>query len=134
MSRPSPKGKGELAEIRFLLAGALHDLIIAKPWGDNLPFDHLAGRGKRFHRVQVKSTSTVHCRGYHISCFRPGDRKPYTAAEIDVLAAYVVPEDVWYLIPVRALAGRKTICLHPRRPRSYGRFERYREDWKVLER
>ncbi len=128
-----PKARGELAEIRFLLAAKLNELVVAKPWGDNLPFDFLVGSGRRFCRVQVKSCSVPQGRGFHLSCFRPGDRQPYTARDIDFLAAYVVPEDVWYIVPVRALGGRKTIVLFPRQP-DHGLFCRYRESWHLLQR
>lgn len=131
--RLPPKARGELAEIRFLLAAATRRLVVAKPWGDNLPFDFLVGRGRRWFRLQVKSTSTRHSRGYHVSCFRPAGHRAYRTDELDFLAAYVVPEGTWYVIPVRALALRKTIVLFPRqRPTRGGRFEKYKEAWDLL--
>ncbi len=108
--------------------------MVAKPWGDNQPFDFVVGSGGRFSRVQVKSGSVAQGRGYHISCFRPADRQGYSARDIDFVAAYIVPGDTWYLIPVGALAGRKTLVLFPRQPRSAGLFEQYREAWKLLRR
>ncbi len=134
MSSPlPPKARGELAEIRFLLEAAARGLVVAKPWGDNLPFDFVVGRGRRWFRVQVKSASTRHCRGYHVSCFRPAGHRAYRADEMDFLAACVVPERTWYVIPVRALASRKTIVLFPsRRPTRGGRFERFKEAWHLL--
>jgi hypothetical protein len=128
----SPKSLGELAEIRFLLTAASSGLVVAKPWGDNLPFDFLAGLGKRFYRVQVKLSSVRHCRGFHVSCFRPVDRKAYTARETDFIAAYIAPVDTWYIIPIRALAGRKTITVYPSQPVSHGEFERYRNRFNLL--
>ena len=127
-----PKLKGEVAEARFLADALALDLIVAKPWGDSLPFDFLVGRNPRFYRVQIKSTARRHCRGYHVSCFRPSDGQPYTEDDIDYLAALVIPERTWYLIPVRALARRKTIVLFPGRPPARGRFEPYREAWHRL--
>ncbi len=135
--RSAPKRRGELAEARFLCDAASHGLIVAKPWGDSLPFDFLVGL-TRFHRVQVKSASSRHCRGYHLSCFRPADRQPYSPDEIDFLAALIVPERAWYLIPVQELGRRKTLVLFPRQPlslgRPAGRFEKYREAWSLLAR
>ncbi len=91
------------------------------------------GRGRRWSRVQVKSASTRHSRGYHVSCFRPAGHRAYRADELDFLAAYVVPEQAWYLLPVRAFAPRKTIVLFPRRrPTRGGRFERFKEAWHLL--
>ena len=131
--RLPPKARGELAEIRFLLEAAARGLVVTKPWGDNLPYDFVVGRGRRWSRVQVKSASTRHSRGYHVSCFRPAGHRAYRADELDFLAAYVVPEGTWYVIPVRALASRKTIVLFPsRRPTRGGKFETYKEAWDLL--
>ncbi len=133
MLRSAPKQRGELAEARFLWDAAAKGLIVAKPWGDSLPFDFLVGL-TRFFRVQVKSASSRHCRGYHLSCFRPGDRQPYSLDEIDFLAAFIVPEQTWYVIPVEAFVPRKTIVLFPRRSPAVGRFEPFREAWHLLAR
>ncbi|HVO80817.1 MAG TPA: group I intron-associated PD-(D/E)XK endonuclease [Terriglobales bacterium] len=132
--RRRPKAQGELAELVFMCKAASLGLVVAKPWGDNLPYDFLVGVTPPFYRVQVKSTSVRHCRGYHLSCFRPASRQTYTARQIDFIAAYVIPERVWYVLPVRALRHRKTIVLFPRRPpsRGRGRFEKYREAWRLL--
>lgn len=127
-----PKARGELAEVRFLFAATSRSLVVAKPWGDNQPFDFVVGL-RQFQRVQVKSASVPYGRGYHLSCFRPGHRQGYSADEIDILAAYLVPDDTWYVIPVDALAGRKTLLLYPRHLDS-GVFLGYREAWHLLER
>lgn len=134
MVRSSPKVRGELAEARFLVKAASHGLIVCKPWGDSLPFDFVVGL-KRFIRVQVKSASTRHSRGYHLTCYRPSTGRAYRPREVDFVAAYIVPCRTWYVIPIRALAARKTIVLHPGRRRpARGRFERYREAWHLLAR
>ncbi len=131
----SPKAQGELVEIRFLLEATSHGLEVSKPWGDNLPYDFLAGRKGRYHRVQVKSSATRHCRGYHVSCFRPAGHRSYRPDEVDFLAAYIDPEQAWYVIPVRAFAPRKTLTVFPHQPPTRGgRFERYREAWHLLRR
>ena len=134
MSSPlPPKARGELAEIRFLLEAAARGLVVAKPWGDNLPYDFVVGGGRRWLRVQVKSASTRHSRGYHLSCFRPAGHRAYRTDELDILAAYVVPEQTWYLLPVRAFAPRKTLVLFPgQQPTRGGRFERFKEAWDLL--
>jgi len=64
---------------------------------------------------------------------------PYTAKQIDFLAAVFSGwrshgQQVWYLIPVRALGGRLTITLYPfgTRHDRHPKFEKYREAWKLL--
>ena len=95
MPASAHKNQGELAEILFLHKAASQGLVVAKPWGDNLPFDFVVGMRKgRFVRVQVKSTARRYQRGYRVKCTRTGDQKRYRVGEIDFLAAYVIPEKV----------------------------------------
>jgi hypothetical protein len=49
---------------------------------------------------------------------------------IDFLIALVVPEDAWYVIPVEAFAPRIHLWLYPRE--HAGKYQRYREAWKLL--
>jgi hypothetical protein len=53
----------------------------------------------------------------------------YTAEDIDVLAAHIVPLDVWYVVPVQALAQGRSLRLYPDGGCEKARFERYREAW-----
>jgi hypothetical protein len=128
------KARGELAEMRFLLAAALHGLIVCMPWGDNQPFDFLVGRGERFYRVQVKSCASRRHRAFRVKTSRACGRGRYTAKQIDILVAYIVPENAWYLIPVKELAGRRSISVYPHNPRSRGMYEHCRERWQLLRR
>jgi hypothetical protein len=58
----------------------------------------------------------------------------YSAQEIDFIAAYVVPHDVWYIIPVAEIASRAHIRLYPEGSIRHGGalFEQYREAWDLL--
>ncbi|HYX69217.1 MAG TPA: group I intron-associated PD-(D/E)XK endonuclease [Terriglobales bacterium] len=128
-----PKARGELAEIRFLLEAAARGLVVAKPWGDNLPYDFVVGGGRRWLRVQVKSTLHRVYRGYQMATMHRRKVRGYTVRDIDFLAAYVIPAQTWYLIPVKAFTGKLAIVLFPsRRPTRGGRFERYKEAWDLL--
>ena len=50
------KQRGELAEIRFMLKAAGLGFGVAKPWGESERYDFVLDTGKKFWRVQVKST------------------------------------------------------------------------------
>jgi ketosteroid isomerase-like protein len=54
----------------------------------------------------------------------------YARGAFDFLAAYVIPEDVWYLMPAKKLAGRGyvTLCSNS----GEANFEEYREAWHLL--
>jgi hypothetical protein len=71
--------------------------------------------------------------------FKPNYHKEedYTLAQIDLFAAYIIPEDVWYLIPAALLLGsqRKSgLTLFPLVPlkKDRYRYESYKEAWTLL--
>jgi hypothetical protein len=70
--------------------------------------------------------------------FKPNAHsKPYTLKQIDFFAAYVIPQDVWYLIPAVVLLGgkqKKAVTILPEKPRHPERYkcEEYRGAWRLL--
>ncbi len=128
-----PKRKGELAELAFTFKAASLGLAVCKPYGDSLPFDFIVQRGRRSLRVQVKSTFRSIRAGHEVGMHGP-DKRPYTAEEVDFIAAYIVPHDAWYIIPIEAIGGRKTIRLYPKGSSraGAGRFEEFFEAWHLL--
>jgi hypothetical protein len=130
----TPKGhtakrRGEVAEAAFLSKAASLGFDVAKPWGDSAQFDFILHTGSRCWRVQVKSAFqrdggrySVRASGHHIA---------YTKDNIDFLVAYIVPTDVWYVLPVEVIAGRSGIWFSLK-PISKSRFERYREAWCLM--
>jgi hypothetical protein len=131
----NPKARGELTEIRFLLAAALCGLIVCKPWGESQPFDFVVTLkgSRRFYRIQVKSTSHQRRHAYRVSVTK-GGRRCYTAREVDFVACYVVPTNTWYIIPVRLLTERKLISVYPQKSGSRGMFEPFCNRWQLLSR
>lgn len=133
------KQRGEWVELQFMAKAAQHCFPISKPWGDTQSYDVGIEHGLNFLRVQVKSTTTRSGAGYRCQ-FKPNhkSKRDYSLEEIDVFAAYVIPEDAWYLIPAALLLGkrrRQMAMLHPvyppKKKASY-RYERYREAWPLL--
>ena len=67
-------------------------------------------------------------------------KKTYTARDIDVLAAHVRVEgkglrrkkDVWYLLPIAAFEGVKSLRFYPGKKSENARWEGYREGWEWL--
>ncbi len=124
------KHQGELAELLFLYRVTALGPIVSKPYGDNARYDFVVDAAGHLTRVQVKSVSVAHRGAYRVCCGSGQNSKtPYTAADIDVLAAYIIPEDAWYLIPVSAFAPTKGLRL---RPGSRRKFERFRDAWRLL--
>jgi len=101
------KSKGEVAEIRFAAVAIAYGLALARPWGDSEKFDFIT-----------------------VNACTQG--KSYTEDEVDFLAAYVFPANTWYIIPIRALRGAKMLLLHPESRRSSGKWEAFREAWRLF--
>jgi hypothetical protein len=130
-----PKRRGEFSEAAFLAKAINLGFKIVQPWGNSERYDLILDSGSHFWRVQIKSTSAKRSGGYHIqpSHFVYGGRKVvYTADEIDVLAAHVVPLDVWYIVPAAALAPGMSLRLYPEGGCRSPRFEHLREAWDVF--
>ncbi len=124
------KRQGELAEVVFLQRAVSLGLQVSKPYGERSAYDFVVDCGGALRRVQVKSVGLAYGGAYRVaSGSGRSSKRAYTRADIDVLAAYVIPEDTWYLIPVGAFTPVKSIHL---RPGSKRRFERYREAWWVV--
>jgi hypothetical protein len=122
------KRRGEWAESVFMSRAQEQGLPVSKPWGEMSPYDFVVGTTGRFVSVQVKSTLSKPSRGY--ACTVHG-HQPYAAGSFDFLAAYVIPADVWYIIPAASTQGMKCITFHPDSPN--GKYEQYREAWHLLQ-
>lgn len=132
------KERGEWVELLFMAAAACRGYLVPKPWGDSRAYDvGIEVLPGQLLRVQVKSTTTRMETGYCCRLRRGGrSRRYYTLDEVDVFAAYVVEEKVWYVIPAKALLGKKTkdgIMLCPvSEERHRRKYEQYREAWVLL--
>jgi PD-(D/E)XK endonuclease len=129
------KRTGELAEAAFLHKAVGLGFRVTKPWGDSERYDFVLDSGRRLWRVQIKCTAVERAGGYHVQPihFVYGKNKVvYTADDIDVLAAHVVPLDVWYVVPVAALVAGTSLRLYPDDGCKTARFEKYREGWDLF--
>src|SRR6266849_6103808 len=129
------KERGEWVELRFMAQAMGLGLRVSKPWGDSSAYDVGVESGSRILRVQVKSTTSRIGSGYLCRLKPNPATEPYTEEQLDFFAAYVIPEDVWYLIPAGVvLLSRGDLMLCPVQPWKYDRFkdECYREAWDLL--
>jgi hypothetical protein len=63
-------------------------------------------------------------------CSVCSSNKPYPAGSFDFVAAYVVYEDAWYIVPEKEIRGMKAISLCTEG--SGAKYEKYREAWRLL--
>jgi hypothetical protein len=122
------KLRGEWAESVFMERATQHGLPVSKPWGEMCSYDFVIGKTGRFVSVQVKSTISQLETGY--VCAVRGGHKAYPAGSFDFVAAYVVFDDAWYIIPAQLIQGKRSITLYPQSPTA--KYEKYREAWHLL--
>jgi len=134
---PNTKRTGELAEAAFVVKAAGLGFAVSKPWGDSERYDFILDSGPRTWRVQIKCTESLNANGYPVQstyCDRK-QKGHYTAADIDVLVAYILPLDLWYVVPAHAFPASASLRFYPegnisgRQPR----FEQYREAWRLFQ-
>lgn len=123
-----PKVRGEWVESVFMARAGERGLAVSKPWGDSSSYDFVVGRPGRFVSVQVKSTIVESGGGY--ACFVRTQNKAYALGSFDFVAAYVVPEDVWYIIPASKIRGKESVGLCSKS--KHAKYEEYREAWHLL--
>jgi len=127
------KRRGEWSELQFMARAAKEGLRLAKPWGDSSRYDVVVETGGHFVRVQVKSTANRQPNGGYVCGVHPSPNSElYRRGDFDFLAAYVIPEDVWYIIPSRVIFSRKrtSITLLTTSPTSD--WALYKEAWDLL--
>ena len=130
------KRRGSQYEAAFVTQALKRGLDILEPYGDYMPYDVMVQNADgRIQRVQVKGTGTriKGKPGYKVIAAHGNTTKvPLNPDEVDVLAAYVEPEDVWYLIPVVKLTGNVSVYLNPN-TKLNGRYEVWKEAWNVFQ-
>ncbi len=130
-----PKRMGELSELDFLRKTMGMGMIVSKPWGDSYRYDFVCDTYARLWRVQVRSTDErFGARGYavHASVYVGRKMVGLTEKDIDVIVAYIVSRDIWYVVPVKAFVPRKNLWFYPDGSKKGARFEKYREAWWVM--
>lgn len=59
-----------------------------------------------------------------------GQPGPYRGNKFEFVAGYVIPEDIWYIVPAKVVKGQWSMGLHPELAESkYGEYE---EAWHLL--
>jgi hypothetical protein len=139
----NPKRMGELSQALFLARAQSLGFALAVPWGDSEKCDFIVWErpAGRLLRVQVKATGRLNGGGYDVQPVYSSRRgkKTYTARDIDVLAAHVRVEgrwgrgkDVWYLLPIAAFEGARSLRFYPGLKGKNPRWEGFREKWSVM--
>jgi hypothetical protein len=122
------KQLGEWAELCFMARAADRGFCVFKPHGDSASYVVGVEQNGRFMRAQVKSTTFRRKGSYTCNILGP-KRQRYTSNKLDFFAVYLVPIDVWYIIPFEIVQGNHSPNLTPR---SGHKFSHYMEGWNLL--
>jgi hypothetical protein len=123
------KKRGEWVELVFAERAMRMGMELARPWGESSGYDFAVDQGERIVRVQVKSTTFKEGAGY--SCTLKDSKGPYKKNSFDFVAAYVIPEDVWFVLPEKKVRGMWSVGLYPKLERS--KYYGYKEAWHLLQ-
>ena len=136
--RKNTKLTGELGEAAFLHAAIHRGLCIARPWGDSRRYDFIiqsSPTSNTFHRIQVKCTESPNASGFQVQstyCDRKRKGK-YTPGDIDFLVAYIIPHNIFYIVPIAACPKSASLRFYPEgSERNQAKLEHYREAWHLL--
>jgi PD-(D/E)XK endonuclease len=127
------KRRGEWSELQFMARAAKEGLRVAKPWGDSSRYDVVVETGGGFVSVQVKSTANRQPNGGYVCGVHPSPGSElYKRGDFDFLAAYIVPDDVWYIIPSEVIFRRKKTSISLLEGSLTSEWAPYREAWGLL--
>jgi hypothetical protein len=60
-----------------------------------------------------------------------GNGQTFTKEDMDFVVVHIVPEDLWYVVPIEIAEGSAALWFNPRS--TGGKFEKYREAWCLLD-
>jgi hypothetical protein len=124
------KKRGEWAEAVFAARAGENGLAVSKPSGESGSFDFVVGHPGKFVAVQVKCTIARLPNGKGYICNLKSNNKRYPPGAFDFVAAYVILEDAWYIVPEKAIGGQSNLSLGT--VGTWAKFEKYREAWDLL--
>ena len=103
-----------------------HPPVTAMPW------DFIVTCPRGILKVQIKTTACEsRDKSYNIatSTGRAGVKK-HINREVDVVACFIQPEKLWFLIPLKEVTGRTTRLSVDQTTKS--KYQKYRENWSVF--
>ena len=97
--------------------------------GDSASYDVGVEQNGRFLRIQVKSTRYQKAGSFICNIVCASKKERFNPDMLDFFAVYLVPIDLWYIIPFDMVKDVRTLTLIPR---SGHKFSQYMEAWNLL--
>ena len=133
----SNKAQGDYGEAKFLtrIIGLGYNASI--PFGDREKYDLIVDVGGNLNRVQVKTVNDYdksdlknrNLSRYKVRC-RDSRDKQYTPDDCDMIACLIIPEGIWYIIPM-AEGCPLNLVLNPKSARK-SKYDKFREAWDLF--
>lgn len=103
-----------------------HTPVTAMPW------DFIVTCPKGVLKVQVKTTNSQdRDNSYNIATSTGSNNvKKHINKEVDVVACYIQPEQLWFLLPLKEVTGRTTRLSTDQTTKS--KYQKYRENWSIF--
>lgn len=135
------KRAGVLYEYEFFTRALKQSLEVFIPAGDHLPVDCLVvNSDEKIFRVQIKGTSKKYKdygdqkRNYDRYKVSAGtgqrSKNPIDCIKVDILAVYIEPEDLFYIVPCESLGGTIGPWFYPTLTDTKAKYEVYKENWE----
>lgn len=127
--------QGILAESIFITECIKRDIEIYRPVVDKHGCDFIIFSNNQFIKVQVKSCSYADMRYPKKPTYKINVRKgknardSYSKGDFDILACYIIPLDLWYLIPFKDITAT-TIRLNPNN--KSGKYWLYKDNFNLI--
>lgn len=138
--------QGHIVEHEFVQICLLKGILVSKPIID-IGYDFIIDINNKLSKVQVKSTrcktnrkndsyilnvskGTIKYKSKGIIKIKDGS---YNKSEVDFIVAKVIPENTWYIIPIKEILGKTKIRLSTDMNCSWNNtYANYRENWDLL--
>lgn len=140
VGRSPSKTSGTIWEYKFFSQVLERGYDLFLPAGEDTPVDCLVcNSAGTIYRVQIKGTGDKSKEGkspsrYKITASTGTARKtPLDCTKVDLLAAYVAPENTWYLVPCLKIGHTVSTWFYPHVENSKGQYEKYRENWDIFD-
>ena len=130
MPSSSAQRIGAIAESKFITQCLERDFEPHVPTTP-MPWDFIVTCPAGILKVQIKSTSIkVSANSYSISTCTGRTHKEKMDNTLDVVGCYVIPEDMWWILPREAVTG-VTMKLNVSSI-SKSKYKKYQENWSIF--
>lgn len=125
------KQQGVSSELIFRYECVSKGIVPSTPdIDDGCGFDVITSHNGNLLKIQIKSTTTESGDGYRAMVSRGSKSKQkYTKEQCDIMAIYIVPLDIWYIIPIEDVGG-VNLRVYPKKLNH--RYSKYINAWHLL--